>query len=1239
LWVTEAETAKQELESYKLVNAPSGSAGNCPAPPSRLTYSHCIGTNNQSTSTALPDQNSRRTISALAFVQCVASAGAAAQPQVVTDFTGRRLNHRAKAHHNLYLDTFIKAAFQSKLMMGKKNRTKRNFADLSHPSKKASASASAATPSGTAGSQAQNAPVRDLWALALERLSENGRAAISQVKLDSRLDILQRLRTAAEKKRNDCEDRKWKFELNGRQIILRDVAEKIIAWVDRFKQIGDIAVNFDPITVAESQQMGALLTGVEKITSLIARCQIYEALYLKREGFQQAEWEQAVMTLKSALVSLYATMLRFLGSAIRAYNQGAIIRTLSAILKPAEVIGFLDECQALENNVAIEVDNCERIFTRRFHASSEERIEKLKQILETPLLRTDSRVAALCKKLESFERIKILKWISSIPYEENHDFASQGRTSGTGEWLLRHEKYCEWRASSASMILWLHGDPGVGKTKLVSTVIDDLLEAFKQFPNDEAFAYFYCDRNQSDRQDPTLILSSFVRQLSTFRDSGVLPQPTVQMYDQKQQTAFASGTLKSKESHAVLAELFQIYPQITLVVDALDECNRETRLGFIDVLDKLIAESSKPVKILISSRRDRDLEHRFEDGPNVQIKAIDNRDDIAIFVNHEITTSEKFWRVDLSSELKELICDTLVDRSEGMFQWVALQIAALQDLCRARDIRNRLGKLPKDLKTAYEELYSQIQSQEESAPMIANRAFQWIMCSCRPLSPAELVAAVCQDPDTDEIDEVDIDIKVVLGACQNLLVVDQELSVCRFSHLSVQEYFETYHWNSCETDCLVGKVCLSLLLNNSNTSKCHEPSTKKRGKDRSAHDVLEYVCLYWPTHVKRLEDKGVVEQSLSALLKRFLGSMDESSLAYQNWYKTIGKHSISGSAYRSNGFLPYVYHQLSPCTRASLAILRFGFREIILDWWTVGFADINQKNSSGDSLLLLGAMRGSVSIVEDLLEKGADVNASGGYYGSALQMASYLGHKSIVQLLLEKGADVNATGGEYGSSLQAASFFGHESTVQLLLEKGADVNATGGFFGSALQAASCSGRESVVQLLLDKTADFNATGGEYGSGLLAASFSGHESTVQLLLDKGADVNATGGNYGSSLQAASYSGHESTVQLLLEKGADVNATGGFFGSALQAASFSCHESIVQLLLEKGADINATGGEYGSALQAASYRGHKSIVQLLLEKGADFNATGGEYGSALQAALSEGHEAVVQLLQVAKAQTEQ
>ena len=140
----------------------------------------------------------------------------------------------------------------------------------------------------------------------------------------------------------------------------------------------------------------------------------------------------------------------------------------------------------------------------------------------------------------------------------------------------------------------------------------------------------------------------------------------MQLYKQKQQTGFTSGRLKLEESESVLAELFEIYPLVTLVVDALDECDKKTRLQFIAILDKLITQSSTPVKILISSRRDEDINRRFKHGPDLEIRAIDNRDDIAMFLNHEFSTSTKFWRVEISSELKELICSTLLDRSEGM---------------------------------------------------------------------------------------------------------------------------------------------------------------------------------------------------------------------------------------------------------------------------------------------------------------------------------------------------------------------------------------------------------------------------------------------------------------------------------------------------------------------------------------------------------------------------------------------
>lgn len=55
------------------------------------------------------------------------------------------------------------------------------------------------------------------------------------------------------------------------------------------------------------------------------------------------------------------------------------------------------------------------------------------------------------------ERAKILRWLSTIEYMDNHLDASEGRLEGTGEWLLRKKEFCEWKQSKKSTILWLHG--------------------------------------------------------------------------------------------------------------------------------------------------------------------------------------------------------------------------------------------------------------------------------------------------------------------------------------------------------------------------------------------------------------------------------------------------------------------------------------------------------------------------------------------------------------------------------------------------------------------------------------------------------------------------------------------------------------------------------------------------------------------------------------------------------------
>jgi hypothetical protein len=55
------------------------------------------------------------------------------------------------------------------------------------------------------------------------------------------------LHKAVEAKRETCEKNHWVFELNGQKVQLSKLADKIYVWLDKFKGIGDIVANVDPL--------------------------------------------------------------------------------------------------------------------------------------------------------------------------------------------------------------------------------------------------------------------------------------------------------------------------------------------------------------------------------------------------------------------------------------------------------------------------------------------------------------------------------------------------------------------------------------------------------------------------------------------------------------------------------------------------------------------------------------------------------------------------------------------------------------------------------------------------------------------------------------------------------------------------------------------------------------------------------------------------------------------------------
>ena len=538
------------------------------------------------------------------------------------------------------------------------------------------------------------------------------------------------------------------------------------------------------------------------------------------------------------------------------------------------------------------------------------------------------------------------------------------------------------------------------------------------------------------------------------------------------------------------------------------------------------------------------------------------------------------------------------------------------------DIRDFLGKLSKDLKTAYDEIMDQINSQQGRSPEIARRAFLWVMCSRRPLGPRMLADAVCRDPETGAINPAGLDINVVLEACRNLVMIDQS-GVCRFSHLSVQEYLETHHYSNGQAHLVVGSACLQILLDPTNWLgiKYLPPYYLNPKEPEEEENILRYAVAHWPDHVRLHGNEGV-DDRLRSLVKEFFGSPSEASAAYECWshrYPPYGEQIEDHALVYSEGF--------PKSSSPAFAIVLLGLNQILDNWWTSNL-DVDQQDDQRRSLFLVTVAANNMVAAEELLALGANPNLQDNYSGNVLQWAAHAGREAAVRLLLDRGAYTNSNNSK--NSLWAAASNGSEVIVRLLLDRGADINAQGGEYGNALQAAASNGSKVIVRLLLDRGADINAQGGFYGNALQAAASKGREVIFRLLLDRGADINAQGGLYGNALQAAVSNGSEAIVRLLLDRGADINAQGGHYGNALHAAVSNGSEVIVRLLLDRGADINAQGGYHGNVLRMAVSTGSEVIVRLLLDRGANVNSRYGNYGDLLQAAAERGDRVILRLL---------
>jgi hypothetical protein len=144
-------------------------------------------------------------------------------------------------------------------------------------------------------------------------------------------------------------------------------------------------------------------------------------------------------------------------------------------------------------------------------------------------------------------------------------------------------------------------------------------------------------------------------------------------------------------------------------------------------------------------------------------------------------------------------------------------VQQLQRCKRQSDVRYRLGKLPHNLVTAYQEIIDDMDDHEYA---VFEKVAQWVMVAQEPLSTEILVDALAQDPLHPNATMAEgLTSDILLDYCHNLIVFESSRSVWAPSHLSVIEFLEDILQLKQNADFLVSMVTLNVIQDEERRAK------------------------------------------------------------------------------------------------------------------------------------------------------------------------------------------------------------------------------------------------------------------------------------------------------------------------------------------------------------------------------------------------------------------------------------
>lgn len=369
-------------------------------------------------------------------------------------------------------------------------------------------------------------------------------------------------------------------------------------------------------------------------------------------------------------------------------------------------------------------------------------------------------------------------------------------------------------------------------------------------------------------------------------------------------------------------------------------------------------------------------------------------------------------------ELQHTIRERLVDRSEGMFQWVKCQIQVLCSLGTDKAILKALDQMPKDLAGTYARILQRLEHDVENVGRY-QKLLRWLVRSTRSLTLDELAECIGIDFEEDnesmDFDSVETYAENLLKRCSSLVTVSDD-GLVSLAHSTVKDFLvsettrkelSAFYVGVEEVEIELARTCLTYLCYNDFIAGSIADE-KALEETMSKYHFLEYASAAWGVHAHLSKGK---EDDLLDLTTKLLKSPSNGRGNYDFWLQVYLK--CKGSHHSR-------FFEVKPLFFAASFGLPSTLKSLLEDEEDMDLA--SWADTEGDPIRE-AVTQGHTEIVKILVEyyEISDETKLAQY----LYIASSKGLDEIVRFLLDKGVDVDAVGGKQGTALQIAALEGH----------------------------------------------------------------------------------------------------------------------------------------------------------------------------------------------------------------------